>query len=254
MDRFKFSLSLLTFLCGTTFLSAAETPATLSAYEQQAIKDMNDQFNVMTPKQTSTNDVMKELTDVNILPDPKDPGFVSQTTITLKKVKFDTSRLVSAMKKWRVFRINFEATNKNKEQAWTGPCKVRLYIGFEGCARDGRLLLFRAECTCITLKAGEEYSVYFFIPSDVAESFGLPLVPDYGAIRFIVDGISQPIMIIGKDGKRTPFSDPEQVHKDMKKRAEIDNRIMWNMSQLPFYVDFSPRGNIPTQYYDNCIH
>ncbi|UPA28292.1 MAG: hypothetical protein LW808_003235 [Verrucomicrobiota bacterium] len=185
-----------------------------------------------------TEQAKKELVDANILPDAQKPSnFQATSRIDIERVKFDTSRLMIAMKKWGQVRIDLKPQALVKGQEWADNCKIRLYVGFNGCLPSGRMLLMRSECTCICLKNNELASVYFFIPGDVRKRYSLARQPDYCALRLIVDGHTQDIVITDKDGKNSHAPNAEKLHKETKEKAQIEVAWMRNIDQLPINAD-----------------
>jgi hypothetical protein len=143
------------------------------------------------------------------------------------------------MKKWGQIRILLQANSRDKNMEWAENCEVKLYVGFDGCYPDGKMLLFKASCTCAMLPTNKEQSVFFFLPGDVRKRYSLARVPDYCAIRFSVNGISQPMIIINREGKNAYHARADDFHRETKKRSEVEDRIMRNVDQLPIYADIS---------------
>jgi hypothetical protein len=226
-------LSVIFGINGSFFFNFSEA---LTADEEQiAIQEMADTVKLMaTPTIDKTMDA---LLGANVRADSKEPEkFVSKVKLELVKAKFDTSRLLGSAKKWGETKITLRANADDKSIQWADKCNTKLYIGYNGCRPDGKMLLFEAECTCITLPTNKEQSVLFFVPGDVRQRYNLSREPDYCALRFTVDGISQPITIVNKEGKDTHRSDSDAYHKTIREGAYIDDRIVRNVDQLPIYA------------------
>ncbi|MDR2807342.1 MAG: hypothetical protein LBB11_04290 [Puniceicoccales bacterium] len=214
--------------------------AALSPEEQSAIHGMTHQLNIMTNAMTQSQaeKVGNSLLDANVRADAKDPNqFKSNIKMELNKVQFDTQRLFATEKKWGQIRVFFQANTEDKNIKWTENCTVKFYIGFDKRLPDGKMLLLKSSCTCITLPTNSEQAVSFFIPGDIRHKYGLACVPDYCAVHFSVDGISQPIITVNKEGKNAYDARSSNTHKDIKQRSHIEIRIMRNIDQLPRHVD-----------------
>ncbi|MDR1591075.1 MAG: hypothetical protein LBR92_03725 [Puniceicoccales bacterium] len=234
-------LSVVFGINGYLFLNCLEArdsfETTLAPDEEQvAIQEMADTVKSMaTPL---TDKAMNELLGANVRADSKEPKkFLSNVQLELVKMKCDRNRLVGTMKKWGKVEIILRANTSDKNVNWTDKCNVKLYIGYNGCRLDGKMLLFKADCTCITLQTNKEQSILFFIPGDVYQRHNLGDVPAYCALVFTVDGIRQQTIIVNKEGKDTHRSDADTYHKTVKEQAYIDDRIVRNVDQLPIYAD-----------------
>ncbi|MDR2200994.1 MAG: hypothetical protein LBN94_02720 [Puniceicoccales bacterium] len=219
-------------------ISAGQSDVPLSPDEKIADQEMSNELE--STFKPAKQQLMDELLHTKIRSDsPNSEKFRSEVQIECNQVKFDTSRLLVSMKKWGQIKILLQANGYNKNIKWAENCEIKLYIGFDGCSPDGKMLLFKTSCTCAMLPAGEEQAVLFFLPGDVRKRYKLARVPDYCAIRFSVDGVSQPIIIINKDGKNTYLDNAHGLHRETKKRSHVRDRIMRNVDQLPIYADIS---------------
>ncbi|MDR1906813.1 MAG: hypothetical protein LBQ03_01155 [Puniceicoccales bacterium] len=235
----KLAKKVLSIILGINgFLSSnlLRATATLSSEEQAAVQEMSDALKSATTP--IAEKAMNELVGANVRADSKEPEkFQSNVKIELDRVQFDTSRLLGRMKKWGQIKITFHANTNDKNVEWAENCDIKFYVGYNGCRSDGRMLLFKTDCTCAILPTNTEQSVLFFLPGDIRQRHNLNRIPDYCAVHFRVNGIGQPIVVVNKDGKNTYRSDSETHHKDMKKRSHIEDRIMRNVDQLPIYAD-----------------
>ncbi|MDR1303323.1 MAG: hypothetical protein LBJ81_01735 [Puniceicoccales bacterium] len=205
----------------------------LSKEEQAAVDEMSRALNSAT--KPIGEKVGNELLDANVRGDAKEPDkFKSPVKIGLNQVKFSTERLGTA-NKWVQIKVNLVANTEDKNIKWTEPCKVKAYVGYENRCPDGKMLLFKSDCTCATLPIGTEKPVFFFIPGDIRLKYDLPDVPNYCAVSFTTGGISQPMMIVNKEGRDTYRSDGNTVHLETKKRSLIEGRIMRNFDQMSGY-------------------
>ncbi|MDR2812404.1 MAG: hypothetical protein LBB05_01250 [Puniceicoccales bacterium] len=228
---------LLSVLGINGFLFSKYSEAEVSSdSEQAAIQEMNQALqSAATP---IVDKVMDELRGANVRADSKEPEkFQSPAKLELVKVEFDTSRLLEAMGKWGRIKVTLSANTRDKAINWVDNCHIKIYLGYNGCRSDGKMLLFKAECTCITLPTNVEQSIIFFTPGDVRKRYNLSRVPDYCALRFAIDGVSQLIVIVNKNGKDTHRSDSNKQHETVKKRSQIDDRTIRNVDQLPVYAD-----------------
>lgn len=193
-----------------------------------------------------TEQAKQELVGANILPDAQKPSnFQATSKINLERVKFETSRLMIAAKKWGQIRLDLKPEALVKGQEWADNCRVRLYVGFK--LPSGKMLLLRTECTFICLKNGKSFSAYFYIPGDVRNRYNLPKLPDYCAIRISVDGNNQEIIIVDKNGKNSHVANAEKVHKDIKKNAQIEIGWMRNIDQMSANADVKKESQPATK-------
>jgi hypothetical protein len=161
-------LSVIIGINGYLFSNFLQADTDLSAQEQAAIQEMSESLKAtMMPSGKGT---MHELLDANVRGDSKEPGkFRSNIKIELSKVKFDTSRLLATMKKWEQIKIILQANTEDKNIKWAENCTVNLYVGYDKCRPDGKMLLFKSDCTCALLPTNTEQSILFFIPGDVRQ-------------------------------------------------------------------------------------
>ena len=164
------------------------------------------------------------------------------------------------MKKWGQIKLDVIATSKNKDKKWTGPCSVKLYVGYnvqDPSLGDKKMILFRSECEIITLPTNQEQSILFFIPGDIRKRYGLAQNPDYCAIKFRLDGYSQGVQIVAISDKqgtlqKIPSENAKKIHNATKAKSDIKINIMRNVDQLPIYADIKI-SNHPTLAIDNDI-
>jgi hypothetical protein len=218
-------------------LSAKDQAIPLSKDEQAAVDEMSQAISTVT--KPIEEKVGNELLSANVRGDSKEPEkFKSSVKIELKRVIFDTDRLGTA-NKCNVIEVNLMAKTEDKNMKWTEPCKVKVYFGVENRRPDGKMLAFKSNCTCTTLPIDTEKSVFFFIPGDIRKKHNLPEIPQYCAVSFTIDGVTQPWKIVDKNGKDTYRSDGNTFHSETKKRSSIESRIMRNFDQMSGY-------NLPT--------
>ncbi|MDR0590800.1 MAG: hypothetical protein LBG09_03050 [Puniceicoccales bacterium] len=205
-------------------------PAPLSQEDKAAVEEMSKTLSsVAVPTEEKVGNAFL---DANVRGDAQDPEkFKSPAKIELNQVKFSTERLGTA-NKWGLIKVNLVANTEDKNIKWTEPCKVKVYAGYENRLPDGKMLLFKSDCTCTTLPIATEKPVFFFIPGDIRLKYNLPDVPDYCALSFTVDGVSQPMVIANKEGRDTYRSDGNTFHLEIKKRSLIESRIMRNFDQM----------------------
>jgi hypothetical protein len=236
-QSFKNIFSVSAFLCFTALSSVVASEQQLSSEElAAAVKDMSK--NMDSIAKPATGKIMDELVGANVRADSKEPDkFKAKTTLEFVKAKFDTSKIMMAMKKWGQIKIIVKAHSVDKNEKWTEQCEVKLYAGFNNCLRNGKMLIFKSAGTCFTLPTETEQSFLFFIPGDIRQKYSLSRAPDYCAIHITCGGISQEMIIINKEGKNAYQANPEKFHKDTKGRSEIENDILCNANQLPIYAD-----------------
>jgi hypothetical protein len=234
---FKNLFSVGALLCPTSFIFS-DTPnpqKSLSGEELAAIRDMSSRID--TAIQPISEKAGNELIGANVRADSKDPTkFETSATIELVRIKFDTNRFFVSRKKWSPTEIIIKAHNRNKKENWTENCKITLHIGFDNPGE--KKLLFKASCLCLTLPNEAKQSIFFFLPNDIQKKYDLiGRVPDYCAVKFSVGGIHQEIIIVNREGKNAYQADPKNFHKKIEENSNIQNGVMRNVDQLPFYAD-----------------
>ena len=210
----------------------AELPAVTNEDVKAAIAEfpaVSTSRKLEAEMETSTIDPFKTSPNID--------KFSTTETIHLDKVKFDKNRMLVAMKKWGQVKINLHVTSTKSEKKWTDECKIKLYIGFNDCRDDGKMLLFKSYCDVATLPINQNQSILFFLPGDIRKRYNLARVPDYCAVRFTSNGVNQKMKIINKDGDEMCNLDAEPFHKEMKKKSFIAINILRNVDQLPSYSD-----------------
>ncbi|MDR1366357.1 MAG: hypothetical protein LBJ13_00395 [Puniceicoccales bacterium] len=221
--------------------ATTESIPTLSLAELQDVQDMS--LNLGQATSRPIEKIMEELVDTNVRADSKDPNQFKQKTEVEVKQSTVENKTTSGYKQ---FTIDLQPNNLNANEPWTGECQVKLYVGFEGCLKNGRMLMFKCSAVCVTLKNRTTYSIPFFLPADICERYGLlSRVPDYRAIHIATDGISQSMIIINRDGKNAHQPNPEEFHIRMKQSSDIQTGIMCNAYQLPPHAGIKPK-NHPT--------
>jgi hypothetical protein len=210
-------------------------PLGSSDEEQIAIQEMTQKLqSITTPV---VDKVGKELLGANVRADSKEPTmFQSKVKIELISVQYEPNRSSGSMTKWTQVKIKLRAITDDKSIKWTDNCRIKLYLGYNDCRTDGKMLLFETECTCATFPIHMDQTILFFIPGDICQRYNLSQIPDYCAIRITVDGIGQSTIIVNKEGKDTHRSDADAHHRMLKERAYIEDKIVRNVDQLPNYV------------------
>jgi hypothetical protein len=211
--------------------------ATLSDKEEaNALQEMDQALRSVATSGVSK--AMNEILRANVRADSKEPEkFLSKVKFKIKKVKFPTGHFMSSIKKWGQFGIIMSGSTDDKSLNHVDNCTIDLYVGYNGCLENGKMLLFKSQCTCATLPVHKDQTICFFMPGDIRQRYNLTRPPDYCAVRVTVDGIKQQIEIFDKDGKVVQRSDSDKYHKSIKENASIFDRILRNADQLPPYAD-----------------
>jgi hypothetical protein len=216
---------------------AGESIPKLSAEELMAVEDMSLKIN------SPIKNTIEELVDANVRADSKNPDrFKPKTSIELKTTVFNINSMTTTSS-WGQITIILQPHNVDKNEKWTEECNIKFYIGFNGCLKTGQMLMFKGSAICATLENEKEQSVLFFLPGDICKRYGLNRTPDYCAVRFTTDGISQDIIIINKDGKNAYQPNPEDFHAKAKERSDIRPVPLRNADQLPSYADIKIKNH-----------
>ncbi|MDR2372207.1 MAG: hypothetical protein LBD60_03620 [Puniceicoccales bacterium] len=214
----------------------SETAILSDEEEAKVLQEMNQALrSVAAP---ATDKAMNELLGANVRADSKEPEkFQSKARFETKKVKFPISRLLSSIKKWGQFEIIICGSANDKNLNYVDNCTIDFYAGYNGCLKNGKMLLFKSQCTCATLPIHKDQTICFFMPGDIRQRYNLTRPPDYCAVRVTVDGIKQQIEVLDKNGKVAQRSDSDKYHKSIKGNASTNDRIVRNADQLPLYAD-----------------
>jgi hypothetical protein len=209
--------------------------------------DLREMSQALESKMAPTaNGAMVELLNTNVRADSKEPRkFLSDVKLELVKVESNGRRFPKSMNKWWQYEVILSANTEDKTIKYADNCTVKIYIGYNNCRSDGKMLLFKANCTCITLPTNERQSVFFFLPGDVSQRYNLNRDPDHCAIVFSVDGIRQRVIIADSNGKDTRRSDSDEYHRAIKEGAYVEDRTVRNSDQLPSDADIKV-GKHPT--------
>jgi hypothetical protein len=115
--------------------------------------------------------------------------------IYLKSIKFSKNRLLVAMKRWGEIKLSITAESGNPNAKWVDDCRIKLYIGYNGLGKDGKMLAFKSSCKIFTLPTATEQNIYFYIPGDLRKRYNLTKDPDFYTVRITADGTK---MLLGE--------------------------------------------------------
>ncbi|MDR2735276.1 MAG: hypothetical protein LBB20_00310 [Puniceicoccales bacterium] len=161
----------------------------------------------------------------------------AEDRVHLEKIKFAKNRLLVAMKRWGEIKINIRAVAANPKAEWVDDCRIKLYIGYNGLGKNGKMLAFKSSCKIFTLPNNSTQSIYFYLPGDLRKRYKLTQDPDFYTVRITVDGVKMPLGELEcSQSLKTP-KQREDFYKKIKKEASLLESALCNANQLPPYAD-----------------
>ncbi|MDR0418079.1 MAG: hypothetical protein LBH08_01410 [Puniceicoccales bacterium] len=277
--KYFYFLSISAFFCPAPFvfsegvgIVSIEDTSGLSPEESLAVQSMVSNLSEInhSTNHSTAEKVMKELNDTNtnVRADSKEPNRFKQTTnveicqsIVEKKPESEYKKIL----------VTIRPINLNAREEWIKECQVKIYVGFENCPEkncpekncseknypeknypekncpeEREMVMFKCSATCLAMENEKKYFILFFLHVDICRQYGiLNRDPDYQAIRITTNGVSQPMIIINKEGKDAHQPNSEEHHIKMKQSSDIQLGVMRNVDQLPSYANIKIKNHPP---------
>jgi hypothetical protein len=157
--------------------------------------------------------------------------------VYLKSIKFSKNRLMIAMKRWGEVKLSIIAESGNPGVKWVDDCRIKLYIGYNGLGKDGKMLAFKSSCRIFTLPTSSEQNIYFYIPGDLRKRYNLIKDPDFHVVRITIDGTKMPLGEKECSKSLETVQKREEFYKKIKTEADLFTFGLYNANQLPPYAD-----------------